>query len=169
METRHTAQDLIRLLDLRPHPEGGRFAFRFTSGERLPGGTERETCSVIYYLLQAGEISRWHRLGAAEVWTWHLGGSLEMTLGGAGDAPVPEGTRSLGPRLEAGEQFQILAPPGQWQTTRLVEGEFALVSCVVAPAFLEEDCLLPPEPLPNEIYGKEDAPWTSSRWRARPR
>ncbi len=150
MQERYTAQDLIRLLDLRPHPEGGRFASRFSSG---PDGSGREPCSCIYYLLERGQISRWHKLSPAEVWTYHQGGSLEMTLGGCGGAPVPEKTLRLGPRLGLGEQFQILAPMGQWQTTRLVDGDFALVSCVVAPAYREEDCLLPPSPLENEIYG----------------
>ena len=96
--------------------------------------------------------SRWHRLKAAEVWTWHQGGSLRMTLGGTGPTPEAGTTLALGPRLGAGEEFQILAPPDQWQTTRLVDGDFALVSCVVCPAFDDADCLLPPEPLPNEIY-----------------
>ena len=91
-------------------------------------------------------------LEAAEVWAWHQGGSLLMTLGGDGEAPAAERTLSLGPRLEAGEQFQMLAPPGQWQTTRVVDGDFVLVSCVVCPAYHDEDCLLPESPLPNEIY-----------------
>lgn len=151
-----TAEDLIRLLSLRPHPEGGWYAFRGGSGISVPVpgfDGERETCSYIYYLLRKGEISRWHRLLAAEVWTWHQGGSLLMTLGGGGEAPSAGETLPLGPRLERGEQFQLLAPAGQWQTTRVVDGDFALVSCVVCPAYRDEDCLLPPAPLPNEIYG----------------
>lgn len=153
----YTAEQLIGSLRLTPHPEGGWYAFRETSGQVIPAlpgfPGERDTCSCIYYLLRRGEISRWHRLRAAEVWTWHQGGSLEMTLGGAGAAPAAGGALALGPRLEAGEQFQIMAPPGQWQTTRVVDGDFVLVSCVVCPAFREEDCLLPERPLDNEIYG----------------
>ena len=142
-----------------PHEEGGWYAFITSSGVSIPGGTvpgiagPRDSCSIIYYLLQKGEISRWHQLRSSEVWAWHMGGSLEMTLGGTGDKPRPEVTLSLGPRLRQGERFQILAPADQWQTTRLVDGDFALVSCVVAPAFHEEDCLLPDKPLGNEIYG----------------
>ena len=154
----YSAQELIDLLHLQSHPEGGWFAFRGSSGhpipaEALPGFSgPRDTCSYIYYLLRRGEISRWHRLKATEVWTWHQGGSLVMTLGGGGETPVPGRTLALGPRLEAGEQFQILAPPDQWQTTRVADGDFVLVSCVVCPAYDEAECLLPPEPLPNEIY-----------------
>lgn len=159
MEYTYTARELIELLGMVPHEEGGWYAFVTSSGVSIPAGTvpgiegTRDSCSIIYYLLQKGEISRWHQLRSSEVWAWHMGGSLEMTLGGTGDAPRPEGTLSLGPRLREGERFQILAPADQWQTTRLVDGDFALVSCVVAPAFHEEDCLLPDQPLDNEIYG----------------
>lgn len=159
MEYTYTARELIELLGMVPHEEGGWYAFVTSSGVSIPGGTvpgiagPRDSCSIIYYLLQKGEISRWHQLRSSEVWAWHMGGSLEMTLGGTGDKPRPEGTLSLGPRLREGERFQILAPADQWQTTRLVDGDFALVSCVVAPAFHEEDCLLPDNPLDNEIYG----------------
>lgn len=159
MEYTYTARELIELLGMVPHEEGGWYAFVTASGVSIPGGTvpgiagPRDSCSIIYYLLQKGEISRWHQLRASEVWAWHMGGSLEMTLGGTGEKPRPEGTLSLGPRLREGERFQILAPADQWQTTRLVDGDFALASCVVAPAFHEEDCLLPDNPLDNEIYG----------------
>ena len=82
----YTAAQLIELLHLLPHPEGGWYAFRESSGQVLPAlpgfPGHRESCSYIYYLLQRGEISRWHQLKATEVWTWHQGGSLEMTLGG---------------------------------------------------------------------------------------
>lgn len=154
----YTAEQLIELLGLEPHPEGGWFAFRESSGRVIPDGAlpgisgERETCSYIYYLLRRGEISRWHQLKATEVWTWHQGGSLEMTLGGTGTEPVAGGTLAMGPRLEQGEQFQMMAPADQWQTTRVVDGDFVLVSCVVCPAFHYEDCLLPEQPLPNEIF-----------------
>lgn len=158
--TAYTAREIIDLLGMVPHQEGGWYAFVTTSGVSLPDGFlpafdgARDTCSIIYYLLQRGEISRWHQLQASEVWAWHMGGSLEMTLGGTGERPEPEGKLRLGPRLRDGERPQILARAGQWQTTRLVEGDYALVSCIVAPAFRDEDCLLPSRPLENEIYGE---------------
>lgn len=139
----YTAADLIELLHLEPHPEGGYYAFREASGDK---------CSYIYYLLKRGEISRWHKLKSNEVWTWHMGGSLKMTLGGSGEHPTPQETLTIGPRLKQGEQFQRMVPENCWQTTRITEGNYVLVSCVVAPAFKEEDCLLPSTPLDNEIY-----------------
>lgn len=145
----YTAKDLIEKLQLEPHPEGGWFRFVWRSGVTAGGNN---TCSYIYYLLQKGEISRWHKLVPSEVWCWHQGGSLEMTLGGSGELPFAGQTLRVGPRIDEGEDFQLVAPAGQWQTTRVVDGDFVLVSCVVAPAFRDEDCLLPPHPLANEIY-----------------
>lgn len=144
-----TVRELIEKLALTPHPEGGWFRFLWRAGVE-PG--KNDSCSCIYYLLQKGEISRWHRLSSSEIWCWHQGGSLEMTLGGDGSTPVAGLRLQSGPRVEQGEGFQLFAPAGQWQTTRVIDGDFVLVSCVVAPAFRDEDCLLPPAPLPNEIY-----------------
>ena len=54
----YTAEQLISLLHLQPHPEGGWFAFRETSGQTLPAvalpgfSGPRDTCSYIYYLLR---------------------------------------------------------------------------------------------------------------------
>ena len=56
------ADRLIALLDLAPHPEGGHFRETFRDGEG------RGHSTAIYFLLKAGEVSRWHRVDAAEVW-----------------------------------------------------------------------------------------------------
>jgi predicted cupin superfamily sugar epimerase len=156
----YTAQELIKKLKLQPHPEGGWYAFVSRSGISIPTqlltkdySGERDTCSIIYYMLCKGEISRWHRLLSSEVWAWHMGGSLEMTLGGTDEKPIAVKTLALGSGLERSERMNILVPAGQWQTTRVTEGEFVLVSCVVAPAFHDDDCILPEHPLDNEIYG----------------
>lgn len=154
----HTAEELIEKLGMAPLvDEGGWFAPGWRSGvqvpgEAVPGGFDgpRETCSFIYYLLKKGEVSRWHQLRPSEVWTWHCGGTLEMTLGGGGARPVPGGKLRIGPRLDDGERFVAVAPPGQWQTTRVVDGDFALVSCVVAPGFCDEDCYLPHPPIEDK-------------------
>lgn len=145
----YTAKELIDRLALTPHPEGGWFRFLWRSEVGAANGSP---CSCIYYLLQRGEISRWHRLSSSEIWCWHQGGSLEMTLGGDGAAPIAGQRLQTGSRVERGEGFQLFVPAGQWQTTRVIHGDYVLVSCVVAPAFRDEDCLLPPAPLPNEIY-----------------
>lgn len=137
-----TAEDYIHSLGLEPLvDEGGWFAPIWRAGDD-------RTVSAIYYLLRAGETSRWHQLKSNEVWTWHAGGTLEMTLGGGGDWPSADRpTQTIGPDSLVG-----MVPAGVWQTTRVKEGDFALVSCVVAPAFREEECYLP-HPSVEEVEG----------------
>lgn len=127
-----TAEDCIRAFGMEPlADEGGWFAPCWRSADD-------RTVSVIYYLLKRGEVSRWHQLQSNEIWTWHAGGTLEMTLGGTGDWPGRRETRPIGPQSPVG-----VVPERVWQTTRVAEGDFALVSCVVAPAFQDEGCYLP--------------------------
>ena len=145
----YTARQLIGLLKLEPHVEGGWYAANWVSDaviekDSLPPGYPgpRPSASLIYFMLQAGEVSNWHWLRSAEIWAWHAGGSLEMTLGGSGDAPVEQTRQRCGPRLGQGERYTMVAPADCWQTTRVVDGDYALVSCVVSPAFHVEDFLL---------------------------
>ncbi len=136
-----TGGDYIKALRMEPlADEGGWFAPVWRS-------EDDKTVSVIYYLLNAGETSRWHRLKSNEVWTWHAGGTLEMTLGGAGDWPGERTAQTVGPDSLVG-----VVPAGVWQTTRVKEGDFALVSCVVAPAYRDEECDLP-HPSVEEVEG----------------
>lgn len=140
-----TAEELIAALGLVPlEDEGGWHRCLWRAEDDV-------TVSAIYYLLKKGERSRWHQLKSNEIWTWHAGGSLEMTLGG--DGPVPtEGTKQVfGPRIGVDQGFLAVAPAHQWQTTHVVDGDFALVSCVVSPAFRPEDCYLPHPPIEEDL------------------
>src|SRR5215510_10787950 len=74
------AAEIIRLLDLRPHPEGGHFRETFRDGA---GASGRAHSTAIYFLLRAGEVSRWHRVDAAEVWHWYAGAPLLLTIADA--------------------------------------------------------------------------------------
>ena len=139
------AKDYIKALHMEPlTDEGGWFAPVWRS-------EDDRAISVIYYLLRAGEISRWHVLRKSnEVWTWRAGGVLEMTLGGSGDWPCAKERRAaqpIGP-----EELMAVVPAGTWQTTRVREGDFVLVTCTVAPAFQEDDCYLP-HPSVEEVEG----------------
>ena len=69
------AADVITALGLEPHPEGGHYRETFRDSSR-PG---RAASTAILYLLQAGEVSHWHRVDAAEVWHWHAGAPLELS------------------------------------------------------------------------------------------
>jgi uncharacterized protein len=133
-----TAADVIGMLDLKPHPEGGHFreTFRDTLTE---GG--RAVSTAIYFLLAAGEVSHWHRVDAAEVWHWYAGAPLQLTL-----APAAGGVRRmrLGQDLRSGERPQAIVPTGEWQSARSL-GDWTLVGCTVAPGFVFEGFDLAPE------------------------
>lgn len=142
----HTAEEVIQALGLVPlEDEGGWHRCMWRSADDT-------TMSYIYYFLKKGERSRWHKLRRSnEIWTWCAGGSLQMTLGGSGDTPTPEQTILFGPRLGVDDGYVAVAPGGQWQTTRVVDGDFALVSCVVSPAFADDDCYLPHPPIEDDL------------------
>jgi predicted cupin superfamily sugar epimerase len=131
---------LIDALGLRPHPEGGWFRETWRSGVGCrPDGYdgERASATAIYFLLGAGEESRWHTVRSAEIWLWHFGSPLHLQLGGDGDAPgdAPS-TLTLGPDVPNGHVPQAVVPPGVWQRARPADGDGAtLVSCVVSPGF----------------------------------
>lgn len=131
------ARAVIERLELSPHPEGGwyRETWRGPDAGGRPAGTS------IYYLLEAGTSSRWHRVDADEIWSWHAGGPLELSI--ASDAARVE--RSvLGMALERGERPQVVVPAGAWQSARSI-GSWALVGCAVAPGFTFEGFELAPE------------------------
>lgn len=115
-----TADDIIRTLNLQPHPEGGWFRETFRDG----------SSTAIYYLLKTGERSHWHRVGMSEVWHWYAGAALELRIanGGAKSAII------LGNAVAAGQCPQVVVPPNAWQAARSL-GDYTLVGCTVAPPF----------------------------------
>jgi predicted cupin superfamily sugar epimerase len=123
-----TADDIIRLLDLKPHPEGGFFRETFRDRRSIAG---RACSTAIYYLLRAGEESRWHRVDAAEVWHWYVGMPLELRIAEEGK---PIQSLILGAAITRGERPQIVVPAGAWQSARPL-GAYTLVGCTVAPGF----------------------------------
>jgi len=127
-QTTLSAADVIRLLRLQPHPEGGHFRETFRDS-RSEGGRAHST--AIYYLLARGERSHWHRIDAAEVWHWYAGAPLQLAIAGPGQQAV---TRRLGCDLAAGEAPQAVVPAHAWQAARSL-GEWTLLGCTVAPGF----------------------------------
>ena len=123
-----SAADVIRLLDLSPHPEGGHY--RETFRDPATDGSGRAASTAIYFLLAAGEVSRWHRVDAAEAWHWHAGAPLALTI--ADEAGRREAR--LGPDLAAGVRPQAVVPAGAWQQAASL-GAWTLVGCTVAPGF----------------------------------
>lgn len=124
-----SADAVASLLDLEPHPEGGRFREVFRDVATDENGRARST--AIYFLLAAGEVSAWHRVDAVEVWHFYAGGPLALTLSPNGhDAEA----HRLGTNLAAGERPQVVVPAGWWQAAESL-GAWTLVGCTVAPGF----------------------------------
>jgi predicted cupin superfamily sugar epimerase len=123
------AAAIIERLQLKPHPEGGHYAETYRD---RPAKGGRGALTAIYYLLAAGEESRWHRVkDATELWLHHAGGALELRRS-------PDGkhveTMRLGSDLARGEHPQAVVPAGCWQAAKPL-GDWVLVTCAVAPAF----------------------------------
>jgi predicted cupin superfamily sugar epimerase len=125
-----TAAEVIRLLDLKPHPEGGHF--RETIRDQLPAPQSRAHSTAIYFLLAAGERSHWHRVDAVEVWHHYGGAPLLLEIAETAAGPIE--TIALGPDLSAGERPQAAVPARAWQAARSL-GDWTLVGCTVAPGF----------------------------------
>jgi predicted cupin superfamily sugar epimerase len=123
-----SASDVIRLLDLKPHPEGGHFREMFRDARQVDG--DRSASTSIYFLLARGERSHWHRVDAVEIWHWYAGAALELEIA----ADKGRERIRLGCDLASGERPQAVVPAHAWQAAQSL-GDWTLVGCTVAPGF----------------------------------
>ena len=127
-------EKIIKLLDLKPHVEGGFYRETYRS-QQLFG--ERNISTAIYYLLPKGEKSHFHRIASDEIWHFYLGGALEIVQ------ISPEGKLEkivLGTDLEAGQVLQYCVPAGYWfGAVPCTKIDFTLVGCTVSPGFSFND------------------------------
>lgn len=126
-----TAQDVIGLLGLSPHPEGGFYREIFRDDRLIDG---RAASTAIYFLLPAGVTSRWHRVDAVETWHWYAGAPLDLRIAADGKRFV---AHSLGNDLATGERPMAVVPQHHWQQAKSF-GDWTLVGCAVAPGFTFE-------------------------------
>ncbi|CUX44480.1 conserved hypothetical protein [Agrobacterium tumefaciens str. CFBP 5621] len=128
MATDISAQAIIRELGLEPHPEGGFYHQTF----RDKAGGERGHSTAIYYLLEKGDRSHWHRVtDAVEVWHYYAGAPIALHLSQDGREVQ---TFTLGPAILEGERPQVIVPANCWQSAESL-GDFTLVGCTVSPGF----------------------------------
>jgi predicted cupin superfamily sugar epimerase len=125
-----SAAEVMRLLDLKPHPEGGHYHQTFRDSRMVEGA--RAASTAIYFLLARGERSHWHKVDAVEVWHYHAGAPLKLEIAADAEGPVERVT--LGADLAAGERPQAIVPAHAWQAAQSL-GEWTLVGCTVAPGF----------------------------------
>lgn len=135
---------LIGQLKLTPHPEGGYYRQTYISNElikkeHLPGRFkgDRAFSTAIYFLLEKGDFSAFHKICSDECWHFYAGGALNIYV------IHPDGkleTIQLGSDLNGGEVFQYVVPAGAWFASEpALETAFSLVGCTVAPGFHFED------------------------------
>lgn len=135
------AEELVRLLQLQPHPEGGlyREVFRSALGvRREPDGASRCALTSIYFLLPRGAVSRWHRVAADEAWHHYEGEPIELLVLLPGASHIESWL--LG-RADADTAPVRVVPAGAWQAARPT-GAYALAGCSVGPGFEFQDFTL---------------------------
>jgi len=133
------AADWIRRLDLQAHPEGGFYRESYRAGVCFEGAAEdgfpagRHHSTAIYFLLEHGNFSAFHRIRSDELWHFYDGDGLLIHV------ISPEGQYrclQLGTNTAAGQLPQAVVPAGCWFASEVVErGSYALVGCTVAPGF----------------------------------
>jgi predicted cupin superfamily sugar epimerase len=131
---------LISRLRLIPHPEGGYYRETHASQMRVRhpavvdlSRADRPAMTQIYFLLEEGDFSAFHRVRSDETWHLYLGGPLELHLI---DQQGNYACHLLGADIADGQEPQITIPANSWQAARLEPGvPFALCGCTVAPGF----------------------------------
>jgi len=155
-----TAQRLIELLGLKPHPTCGYVAETYRSRHRIPDEAlptafagSRPLGSVLYFMVTAEAPIRLHRIRSDQMYHHYLGDPLEVLL------LYPDGTGTIklvGADLSAGMRPQLLIPGGTFHTSRLLTtrppAAFALLGTTEWPGFESADLELgAPEQL-NAVY-----------------
>ena len=139
-----TAGDLIAKYKLLPHPEGGYFTETYRSAELLSGeylpdrfGGDRSVSTAIYFLLERGNFSAFHKIKSDECWHFYAGQSLLIHII---DTYGRLTTVKLGNDIFHEEVFQYVVPAGYWFASEPAETTaFSFVGCTVAPGFSFED------------------------------
>ncbi len=123
-----TATEIVALLGLEPHIEGGFYRQTFSDG---PNAMGRPHSTLIYYLLTDRQSGAWHRVDSAEVWHWYAGAPMTIGISRDGKSVTKH---ALGNDLATGERPQVVIPSGAWQQATCL-GDWTLVGCTVAPGF----------------------------------
>lgn len=138
--SRMTAAEITERLQLAPHPEGGFYKEGYRSEGILAKNAlpfsfdgERNYCTAIYYLLQQGDYSAFHRIKSDELWHFYYGGTLLVHC-----LRKEKGYSCLrlGSNLVEGDAFQLVVPAGVWFASEPAPGtDFTLAGCTVSPGF----------------------------------
>jgi predicted cupin superfamily sugar epimerase len=135
----YTAGYFIDKLKMTPHPEGGYYKESYVGQDEISSKELsvdfqdlRKLWTSIYFLLEDGDVSHFHRLKSDEMWYYQAGAPLTIYM------ITPQGdliTQKLGLNIEEGERPQFLVPKGYIFGSSMNQTGYALVGCMVAPGF----------------------------------
>lgn len=128
------AEELVAILGLIPHPEGGYYCELYRSGTTVDpadGRGPRAALTSIYFLLPVAALSRWHRVQSDEVWHFYEGAPLDLWMASPDGGQVNQ--HRLGP-LDGAQRPAWTVPAGWWQAARST-GAYTLAGCTVGPGF----------------------------------
>jgi uncharacterized protein len=135
-----TVQQLIQQYNLQPHPEGGWYKETYKSTEYISGNAlperfdgSRAFSTAIYFLLEQGNFSAFHRIKSDECWHFYAGDPLLIyVIQANGTLDITH----LGNDIEKGQVFQFVVPANCWFASTPAPGShFSFVGCTVAPGF----------------------------------
>ena len=141
-------QEIIKVLDLKKHPEGGYYKETYRSNGFIESNCldnnydgKRNYSTCIYFLLTSDEFSAFHKINQDEIWHFHEGSSILLhTLSENGKHEE----YYIGNNITNGEQPQLIVPGNHWFAASTIEdNSYALVSCTVSPGFDFKDFILP--------------------------
>lgn len=135
-----TVDQLVKQLELQPHPEGGYYREHYRDSGVIPHAVlsekfkgNRNYSASIYFLLPKGNFSAMHRIPSDEGWHFYLGDPMTVVQ------ISPEGKVEkiiLGQDILKGQKVQHVVPAGYWFGAYPNPGsEYSLVGCTVAPGF----------------------------------
>jgi len=159
------AKQLIKVLNLHPHPEGGYYKRTYESDNLVMSSIhsqaeKRRAGTAIYYLLQQPDFSAWHRLKSDELWHFYAGDTVYIHVI---DKDGMLTSKKLGDKLnEPDAEYQHIIRAGSWFAAELEkEDGFILLGCTVSPGFefsdfelADRDQLIALYPQHNQIITK---------------
>jgi len=123
-----SASSIVARLELQPHPEGGWYREVHRSAERVQTSRgARSALTTIYYLLERGQLSRWHAVTSDEIWHFYSGAPLELLV------YEPTSRNLQRSPLDSANPIGIVAA-NAWQAAHSL-GDYSLVGCNVGPGF----------------------------------
>lgn len=135
-----TTELLIQQYNLLPHPEGGWYKETYKSSESIEADAlperfdhTRVFSTAIYFLLEQGNFSAFHRIKSDECWHFYAGQTLQVfVIQQNGELEIID----LGNNITEGQVFQYVVPANCWFASRpSKEGDFCFVGCTVSPGF----------------------------------